>query len=77
MLDLNNCVGASVDHSYISWYVKLDWNQREMQKENIFQTIFHLNTKSVDCVRTTVDVVWPCSLVEAQKAREKWSYAYV
>ena len=48
-----------------------------MQKENIFQTVFHLNTKSVDCVRTIVDVVWPCSRVEPQKAREKFSLVYV
>ena len=46
-----------------------------MQKEN--QTLFHLNTKSVDFVRTFVDVVWPRSRVEPQKAREKWSLAYV
>ena len=37
-----------------------------MQKENIFQTVFHLNTKSVDCLRTIVNVVWPCSRVESQ-----------
>ena len=61
----------------ISWYVKLDWNQRKMQKENIFQTVCHLNTKNVDCVRTIVDVVWPWSRVEPQKVREKWSLAYV
>ena len=40
-------------------------------ERNIFQTFFHLNTKSVDCVRTIVDVVWPCSRVKPQKAREK------
>ena len=33
----------------LSWYLKLDWKQRKMQKENICQTIFHLNTKRVDC----------------------------
>ena len=38
-------------------YVKLDWNQRKMQKENFLQTVFHLNMKNVDCVRTIVDVV--------------------
>ena len=48
-----------------------------MQKENISQTVFHQNTKSVDCVKTIVDVVGPCSRVEPQIAREEWSLAYV
>ena len=38
-----------------------------MQKENIFQTVFHLNTKRVDCVRTIVDVVWPCRATESAR----------
>ena len=42
-----------------------------MKKENIFQTVFHLNTESLDCVRTIVYVVWPYSRVEPQKARRK------
>ena len=70
MLDLNNCLATSVDHSYHG----MDWNQRE---ENILQTVFHLNTKSADCVRAIVDVVGPCSRVEPQKACEKWSLVYV
>ena len=69
MLDLNNCVAASVNHSY---HDMSNWIETsEMQKENIFQTVCHLNTKSVDCVRTVVDVVWPCSRVEPQKSRER------
>ena len=36
-----------------------------------FPNVFHLNTESVDCVRTIVDVVRPCSRFEPQKAREK------
>ena len=41
--------------------------QRKMQKENIFQTVFHLNTKSVDCVRTIVDVLWPRRATESPR----------
>ena len=68
MLDLNNCVAASVDHSY---HGMSNWlKPAKMHKENIFQTVFHLNTTSVDCVRTIVDVVWPCSRVAPQKAPE-------
>ena len=70
MLDLNNYVAASVDHRY---HDMSNWIETSVKisKENIFQTVFHLNTKSVDCVRTIVDVVWPCSHVEPPKSREK------
>ena len=30
-----------------------------------------LNTKSLDCVRIVVDVVWPCIHIKPQKARKK------
>ena len=48
MLDLNNCLAASVDHRY---HDMSSW-------------------KGVDCVKTIVDVIWPCSCVKPQKARE-------
>ena len=50
-----------------------------MQKENIFQTVFHLNKKSIHCVRTFVDIKYGrvASHGEPHKAHEKWSLAYV
>ena len=41
---------------------------KNAERKHIFQTVFHLNTKSTDFVRTIVDVVWPCSHAEPQKA---------
>ena len=61
---------SSVDHRCPDMSNWIETSEK-CRKENIFQTILLLNTKSVDCVRTIVDVVWPCSSVEPQKAREK------
>ena len=48
MLDVNNSVATSVDHRY---HDMSNWieTSKKIQKESIFQTVFYLNTKRVDC----------------------------
>ena len=70
MLDLNNSVAASVDYSYHDMSNWIETSEK-CRKKTFPKLVFHLNTKSVDCVRTIVDVVWPCSRVEPHKPREK------
>ena len=48
MLDLNNCVDISVVLT-TALYVKRRLKPAKNAGKNIFQTVFRLNTKSVDC----------------------------
>ena len=57
------------DHSYIM--LNLDWNQRKMQENYIFQTVPEHEKHRLS--RAFVDVAWLCSRVEQQKEREKLS----
>ena len=56
-----------MNHDMSNWIE----TSKKSRKKTSSKPFFHLNTKSVDCVRTIVDVVWPCSCVEPQKARKK------
>ena len=48
MLDLTNCVVTSVNQSY---HDMSNWIEtgKKIAERKYFPTVFHLNTKSVDC----------------------------
>ena len=65
MLDLNNCVATSVDHRYRDMSNWIEISEKCRKKTSKLRKNFRWY------------IVWPCSRVEPQKAREKLGLSYV
>ena len=74
MLDLNNCVVTSVDHSYHDMQTGLKPSKNAERKH--FPNRFPPEQEKRWLLRAIV-VVWPSSRFEPLEAPEKWSLVYV
>ena len=65
MLDLNNCVAASVDHSYHDMWNWIETSENAERKH--FPNLFPPGNEKRCCVRTIVDAVWPLAASSHRK----------